>query len=516
MNESETSGASLRACLLAAFAVGGLFLWEGTDGFSLWDEGFLWYGAQRVMLGEVPIRDFMAYDPGRYYWAAGLMNLWGDSGIMSLRLAVAIFQALGLLAGLLLVSRCEKRGGIRYLLLAALTLAVWMYPRHKLFDVSLSILLVYILAFWLERPTTGRYFLAGLGVGIVAVFGRNHGLYGAAGSVAVMGWLSIKRTDEPGFIKGFLVWTAGVAIGYTPILFMCLAVPSFAGAFRDSVLFLFERGSTNLPLPVPWPWRASFDSLSFAGSIRGVLIGLFFIAVVVFGVVSILWLIRQRIRARPISPVFAAASFLSLPYAHYAYSRADVPHLAQGIFPLLIGCLAVLAAQPARVKWPLASILCAASLTAMLAVHPGWECQVDKSCVNLAVSSNRLRVDPATASDVTLLTNLADRYAGDGRSFIAAPFWPGAYALLRRKSPMWDIYALFPRSPAFEQAEIQRIEAANPGFALVLDLPLDGHDELRFSNTHPLINQYIVDHFERLPDSYGAAYHIYRKKEGMP
>lgn len=166
----------LNTLFLAAFVVIGFFILEGNIGFNLWDEGFLWYGAQRVMLGEVPIRDFMAYDPGRYYYLAALMSLLGNNGIIALRIAVAIFQTMGLFVGLLLIARTVKKQNFFYLLLSVVILAVWMFPRHKLFDISLSILLIGILAYLVQNPTSRRYLFTGLCVGLVAIFGRNHGM----------------------------------------------------------------------------------------------------------------------------------------------------------------------------------------------------------------------------------------------------------------------------------------------------------------------------------------------------
>jgi hypothetical protein len=502
----------LQVLALAILVVWTLFMWEGYKGFSLSDEGYLWYGAQRVLRGEVPIRDFMAYDPGRYYWSAAVMSLAGDNGIMTLRAAAAIFETIGLFVGLMVIAGSARKPNLVYLFSAAITLEAWMFLYYKVYDTTLSILLVGGLTFLIQKPSAWRYFGTGLCVGLAAIFGRNHGMYGVAGSIGVMIWLRIKRWSDVGFLKGFTLWAGGVVAGFTPILCMALLMPGFAVPFWESIRFLFEIKATNLPLPVPWPWAVNFVSAPPSEAIRQVLVGMFFIGTLVFAVLSLIWVVVHRFTGRNFSPALVAASLLSLPYAHYAYSRADVAHLAMGIFPLLIGCLSLLAAQPGKIKWPMMLILCGASLWVAFIYHPGWMSLTAKY-IGVNISGNNLLVDPATANDVELLRSLAERYAPDGQSFVATPFWPGAYALLGRKSPMWEIYALFPRSRAFEQAEIERIEAAKPKFVLIFDYSLDGRDALRFQNTHPWIDQYIINHFEPLPDSPNPAYQLYKAKD---
>lgn len=205
MNTTKNDNSNvLQLLTFSALCTSVLFIWQGNKGFNLWDEGFLWYGVQRVLLGEVPIRDFMAYDPGRYYWSAALLSIAGDNGIMSVRIAGAIFQGLGLFVGLLLVAQTTKakdKFNIPFIIISAATFVLWMFPRHKLFDISLSIFLVGILTFLVSNPKPKRYFLAGVGVGLVAFFGRNHGMYGAIGSLGVIAWLGIKNTSAPKFLR---------------------------------------------------------------------------------------------------------------------------------------------------------------------------------------------------------------------------------------------------------------------------------------------------------------------------
>jgi hypothetical protein len=506
---------SPRALIFFAVAcaiVTGLFFLQAWQSFNLYDEGFLWYGTQRVIAGEVPLRDFQSYDPGRYYWSAAIMTIRGDGGIVALRAAIAASQAVGLAIALLLIQARSQRTNVVMTILAAATLIVWMYPRHKLFDITLSIALIAALAFMVRGASRKSCFAAGVVVGLAAVFGRNHGVYGAAASIGVIAWLA-SRENAFRFLTDLAAWAAGVAVGYLPVLAMIALVPGFATALWDSVVFLFEIKATNLALPVPWPWLVATNTDFPMEAAQGFLTGIFFIAILVFGLLGLAFVIRQRLRDKPIAPELVSCVFLSFPYAHLAFSRSDIAHLSQGIFPFLIGCFVAMRNVRAAFKWPLAILLTAASLFVMLPRQPGWNCYVVLTCIETDVAGDNLHVESVHANSVQLLKELVGRYSPDGRSFVVTPFWPGAYALFGRKSPVWEIFAVFPRSGEFQLEEIENIKKANPGFVLVWDFALDGNEDSRFRNTHPLIDRFFRDHFDRLPDSgQNSGYQIYKPR----
>ena len=512
MGVSARGPRALVSLAISCAIVTGLFFWQGWQGFNLYDEGFLWYGAQRVVAGEVPLRDFQSYDPGRYYWSAALMALWGDSGIVALRAAVAVFQVAALTIALLLISGNNRRLNVAMTILAAATLSVWMYPRYKLFDITLSIALMAALAFLVRTASRKACFTAGVVVGLVAVFGRNHGVYGAAASVAAIAYLATLE-DTFRFPADLAAWAAGVAVGYLPMLAMIAFVPGFATGFGESVRFLFEIKATNLPLPTPWPWVVPFATDFPIAATQFFLVGTFFVAILGFAALGATFVVQRRLRHKPVAPELLSCVFLSFPYAHFAFSRPDIGHLSQGIFPLLVGCFVAMRDLRARLKWPLAALLTAVSLFVMLPQQPGWGCRVEYDCIETGIAGDKLNVDLGNANSLRILQELVGKYSPDGRSFVATPFWPAAYAVFGRKSPTWEIFALFPRSEAFQLEEIERIKKANPGFVLVWDYALDGSEDLRFRNTHPLVDRFFQSHFDRLPDAGpNFGYQIYKSR----
>lgn len=484
-------------CLVMAVgAVLASFLWQGRMGFSSADEGFLWYGTQRVLLGDVPLRDFMSYDPGRYYFAAMVMALLHDDGIISLRIAGALVQFMGLFLALLLLGRSAPKRSFFFLLAATITMIFWMFPWYKQYDIFLEIALIAVLSFIIDRPNSWRNFLAGVVVGLVAVFSRYHAVIGGIANLCAIIYLAEKRKQrKQSFAAGFLIWILGIAVGYLPVFMMMVFIPGYAKALWESIrVHVCESKGAIIPLPVPWPWLAPFGQVSFGALVRWVLSGLFFLAPLVFGVSGIFWVLYQKFHKKPVPSVLVACAFLSLPFVYYIFVTPDIGRVGLGLFPFLIGVLTILKNREKHFKWLLVGGLCASTVLVMLPNHPGWS---RNRLIEVDLQGDKIKVYPETAKYLSTLNSLVAEYAPNGRSFIALPNLTTSYAIFRRKSPMYGIYPSFHRSNSLQREEIERIKSTDPGFAIIYDAPCPF---LRFRDTHPLVFQYIMDHFESLYD----------------
>ena len=486
------------------------FLWQGHVGFNISDEGYLWYGAQRVTVGEVPLRDFMAYDPGRYYWVASLMSLLNDSGIITLRISIAILEVISLFVSLYLISELKRyKNSIDYLLLTLIgcIYILWMFPVFKIFDISASIFAVYLLKNLISNTTARAFFLTGFGFGVIALFGRNHALYGVIGTFGGFLYILFDNSKNISRVKIYY-WFLGLMLGYLPNILMIVIVPGYFDAVVDSILFLFEIKATNLPLPVPWPWRiVSFHEPLYV-LLQSLSIGFFYLLLVLFPVIAIA-VILKKFRHIKVYPVLVASILVGLPYLHVAFSRAHGARLGQVIFPVLIFFLGMLFIQKNKIRAPLILLLFCVSLSAMLPYQPLWQCYISRQCLNVNVHGDNLLVDEGTAKNILLLGDLFSKYATPNQNFLVTPYWPGAYAIKNEKSPVWGIYALFPRSNDDQLDEIKRLTKTKLNFVLIANYPLDGRNELKYENTHPLVYNYILNNFERVPISGGNMLEVY-------
>ena len=466
------------------------FALQGRYGLSLLDEGFVWYGAQRVLAGEVPLRDFQSYDIGRYYWSAAWMWLAASDGVVPLRAGNAVLAACTVALAAVLV-RSRPRQPAWAVALAAVCFAAWMVPDFKVADSFAALLLVAGLARALHRNAPRRWAELGVCLGVAATIGINHGLYGTVAVVLALAGRVAAGTARPGW-RGVLGLGLGSALGYAPVLACHLLVPGFTAAFVDSICMLFETGTTNLALPPP---RVSavfrLEGQRLGQAARESVLALVVIAATGFVLLCLWRLWRDRASPRQSNPVFVAAVLLCVPYAHYAYSRTDFVHAAVTLMPVLIAVWAHPARDASRVRRVALAfvVLCTALLVPP--EHRGYPALAGRPLQTLPVRGEVLKVDPLTADELRLLQRLADAHAPGRRAFYAVPYWPGAYAALGRRSPTWEIYALFPARPERQRREIERLEAADIGFAVVSNWRIDGRADLGFENTHPLIAQHL-------------------------
>lgn len=476
--------------LLAIVLAGASFAAQGRQGIGLTDEGFLWYGAQQTAHGRVPLRDFQSYDPGRYYWSAAGMRLFGE-GIVSLRFSETVFQLLGLWAGLLVASRVVQN----WALLAAigLMLTIWMFPSHKLFDSALLLFGIWIALRLIEEPSPFRIFTAGFFVGLCVFFGRNHALYNFLAQASLLLLLHFKL-GQPLTISHLGMWIAGIMTGLVPTIAMFVGAPGFFASYFESVQSIFRDGA-NLSLPVPWPWRVSLNSTSGATQL---LLGIFLVALPLGYFATIIGSLFMRWQTLQNHALLIACAFVGVFYLHHGFSRADLSHLAQVIHPFLLGALALLGFLGARkfYYWAVIGLLIAAALFTIGRWMPIYQRITSRTPWVSYNAGGKIFVPANTNQLFTCLRKFAAENIAPREGVIIAPFAPTLYAILNRESPSWDLAYLFPATARRQGAMIKELTAKNVNWAIISDAPWDKREDRRFSATHKLVWQYLMENFE--------------------
>ena len=482
------------ALLTVALSVG-WFLVDGDVKVNLADEGYIWYGVRAMSHGQVPMRDFHAYDPGRYFWTYAWSLVLGDD-LVSMRLACVFFQLFGVMAGLLAARRLSCNPF--FLTCIALMLCAWMHPRYKVFEQSIALTFVYAGVLLLEKPSCRRHFWVGALGGLMAFVGKNHGAYHVFAFALIIAWAALGKGWVE-WIRRSAAWVGGMLLGFLPQWLMLLFVPGYYGSFMATLGEILSKG-TNLKTHVPWPWLVPGAYTSWY-RYSAVAEGCFYVAIPLLFLLATVCAWRLGRAGLLANPVFVAAVCVTLPYMHYVFSRADIVHLSHGAPTLVLMCVAVAFTLPQKGRSAglvMATALVPACLLANL-FQFGITTELTAaplSLVRVDVGGQKMIAPIYHAHVMKCAQTLATELAKKDEPVLFLPHMPGLYPLTGRLSPTNQIYFIFPAEPDEDRALLAEIEAADVQWVMLHDYPLDGRDDLRFRNTNPIVFDFFRKNFE--------------------
>lgn len=254
------------ALLLAVVAVA--YIQPGMVAYlNIYDEGIIVYGAQRVLQGDLPYRDFWTqYSPGQLYVLAGLFHIFG-SNIMVERWMDVVIRALLALSMLALSARLTSWK----LALPVWVLAVLWAQAYGFFGYPIFAGLMFALAslYAMLRGFSDRRWLFGAGVLLGLCFAFRHDMAVYLGAAQVLGLVPaifLRKTDEHASlikrvmatVKIALPWVAGAAFIMLPIIaYFVLNAPV---SELVNQLFLFPLIEFPKVRDLPYPrlnWRSN-------------------------------------------------------------------------------------------------------------------------------------------------------------------------------------------------------------------------------------------------------------------
>ncbi len=402
------------------------------------DEGFLAYGAVRVMEGQVPNRDFVSLQPPlSFYTVAAAFKLFGTS-LASLRL---LGLSIYVLIPLLIYAIARNFMNAAFSAVAALPATIFGIPYFGFVPFAVWQGIVVTLAavtLYIQALATKRYWLA-FSAGVLTTFSvflrHDQAAYAVVSILILLIGLCCAKdapTSTAELKRVFALWLisgATVAFGFAVFWWREGALPEM---FKQLIILpLTVYGKTS---SLPFPRFNSQSPLSQNA------VTLLYYAPPIVEILAVIWIVRQIARRR----FYRREAFLTFLTAWSALffcqvlTRSDFGHLLLTLPPFFILTaygISILLAQFRRVIAKISiSILTAAAAICFLCLTSAVALpDLRKFNEVLELDRGGVRID--NGRFVSDFVRRVQQYVPPDRSILCLPYLPMFYFLCERRNP---------------------------------------------------------------------------------
>jgi hypothetical protein len=215
-----------------------IFQLAGMDAnLNMYDEGIILVGADRIMRGDVPYRDFWTmYGPGQFYWVVFLFKVFGSSDIV-LRLSCFAFKALTVSVCYVSARRFLRTRGAFFV--AVLCVGLLVDAQNYAFPVFPALALSLVSIAYCSEAIRGaeRYFFwSGFYAGLATLFRHDMGFYNVAAVLVVaVPLIALVSGAGKACFRFLLLFGFGVAVPVMPAVFFLLVMVPFADLYLNLI-----------------------------------------------------------------------------------------------------------------------------------------------------------------------------------------------------------------------------------------------------------------------------------------
>jgi hypothetical protein len=407
-------------------------------GIDVGDEGFLAYGAERVLDGQLPNRDFVSLQPPfSFYTTAFFFRIFGIS-LVSLRiLGLSIY--LLIITMVYIVSLRFVRPILALtagVLTAVMSMSFFNFTPFAVWHGVLASLVTLLLVLKFTETNRRRWaFLAGITTAIIILSRHDQGFYFI---IAVLIYaLLIKfylKSISPGRLLCF--WILGVLAVMIPLLTYWLFYGALPDMYRQLVVFPLYNYSRTSSLPYPvfkldLPLR------------KNMVTGLFYLLPIIEFLAAI-WLIKKIIR-RQFSACHTHAAFIlviSILFFCQVLTRSDFHHLfimLPVFFILFVLSIEVFVRifNKKRISTVITFAILLLISSFVLYTSPVYLPSLAEKTTEISVERARgIRAYKAgIAKKIEMVTGEIQKYSRPGDSILCLPYQPIFYFLSQRHNP---------------------------------------------------------------------------------